>query len=105
MTVIRPENFKEQLVMALPNCTTMVLGMMTINLWIYGALTPIHFLVALPKIYITAFVLDFFFVGPVVMGFVMRHNIVKYMPFIRVGIMAGILTFIAPILETGIIPS
>ena len=90
--------------MALPNCTTMVLGMMTINLWIYGHLTVANFFAALPKIYITAFALDFFVIGPMVIRFVMRHNILKYMPLFRVGLMAGILTFIAPILETGHIP-
>lgn len=91
--------------MSLPNCTTMVLGMMTLNLWIYGALSWEHFFCALPRIYITAFVLDFFIVGPLVMRIVRKYDIQKFMPLIRVGIMAGILTFFAPILETGYMPS
>ncbi len=90
--------------MSLPNCTTMVLGMMTLNLWIYGALNWANFLHALPRIYITAFVLDFFIVGPFVMRIVRKYDIYKFMPLIRVGFMAGILTFLAPVLETGYMP-
>ncbi|MCM1225397.1 MAG: hypothetical protein NC548_64220, partial [Lachnospiraceae bacterium] len=50
MKVNFPQNMKEALIMSLPNCTTMVLGMMTLNLWIYGALTGANFLHALPRI-------------------------------------------------------
>jgi len=105
MKVNFPQNFKEAIIMSIPNCTTMVLGMMTLNLWIYGALTWEHFIAALPRIYITAFVLDFFIIGPFVMRIVRKYNIQKFMPLIRVGFMAGILTFLAPIIETGYMPS
>lgn len=105
MKINFPQNLKEALVMSLPNCTTMVLGMMTLNLWIYGVLTWEHFWTALPRIYITAFVLDFCIIGPLVMRFVRKYNIQKFMPLIRVGAMAGILTFLAPIIETGYMPS
>ena len=98
-----PTNFKEAIVSAVPNCTTMVLTMMTFNLYIYDALTLSAFLHAFPLIWITAFCLDFFIVGPAVLRFVARYNIMKYMPFIRVGLMAGILTFLAPLIETGVI--
>lgn len=92
---------KEAIISSIPNATTMVVGMMSLNLYIYGALTLRNFMWAFPKIWITAFVLDFFIVGPIVVRFVMRHGIAKFMPFIRVGAMAAILTFLAPLIETG----
>ena len=105
MTKVYPENFREAIISAIPNCTTMVLGMMTLNLWIYGHLTLGNFLSALPVIYATAFCLDFFVVGPMVLRIVRRYNVMKYMPLLRVGIMAMILTALAPVLETGYAPS
>lgn len=105
MKINFPQNMKEAVIMSVPNCTTMVLGMMTLNLWIYGVLTWGHFFTALPRIYITAFVLDFFIIGPWVMRIVRKYDIQKFMPLIRVGMMAGILTFLAPVLETGYMPS
>ncbi len=50
-----PRNFKEELIMSLPNGLTMAMGMMTINLWIYGALTMEKWVVTLPFIFMTAF--------------------------------------------------
>ena len=43
--------------------------------------------------------------GPIAMRIIRKYNIQKFMPLIRVGFMAGILTFLAPILETGYMPS
>lgn len=102
---VYPNNFKEALVSAIPNCTTMVLGMMTLNLWIYGHLSVANFITALLPIYVTAFCLDFFVVGPIVMRFVNKFSIQKFMPLFRVGLMAAILTGLAPIIETGYAPS
>ena len=102
---IYPQNFKEALICAIPNCTTMVLGMMTMNLWIYGHLNWNNFCSALVPIYITAFCLDFCVVGPMVMNFVNKFSMQKFMPIFRVGLMAGILTWLAPIIETGYMPS
>lgn len=99
-----PQNLKEALVSAIPNCTTMVLGMMTLNLWIYGHLNWENFLSALGPIYVTAFSLDFFIIGPLVLRIVKKLNSFKFMPFIRVGFMAAILTWLAPVLETGYAP-
>lgn len=104
MNIKYPQNLTEALVMALPNCMTMVLGMMTLNLWIYGALTLHNFLHALPLIFVTAFVLDWFVAGPVCVRAIRRGMNSRYMPLLRVGIMAGILTFLAPIIESGIVP-
>lgn len=104
MANLYPQNFKEAIISAIPNCTTMVLGMMTLNLWIYGHLSWENFWAALGPIYITAFSLDFFVIGPLVLRFVNRFGIQKYMPFIRVGLMAGILTMLAPVIETGFVP-
>ena len=100
-----PQNLTEAIVSAIPNCTTMVLGMMTLNLWIYGVLTWENFWATVPFIYGTAFCLDFFFVGPMVTRFVRKFNIYRYTPFIRVGVMAAILTFLAPLIETGFVVS
>lgn len=99
-----PQNLTEAIVAAIPNCTTMVLGMMTLNLWIYGHLTWGNFWATLPVIYATAFCLDFFIVGPLVTRFVRRFDIGKYTPFMRVGVMAIILTGLAPVIETGFMP-
>ena len=63
-----PQNLKEALISAIPNCTTMVLGMMTMNLWIYGHLTWMNFWGALLPIYATAFCLDLFFIGMLQLG-------------------------------------
>lgn len=104
MANIYPQNFKEALISAIPNCTTMVLGMMTMNLWIYGHLSWDGFWSALGPIYVTAFCLDFFIVGPMVMRLVNTFNVQKYMPLVRVGIMAMILTGLAPVIETGYAP-
>ena len=99
-----PQNLKEALISAIPNCTTMVLGMMTMNLWIYGHLTWMNFWGALLPIYATAFCLDLFFIGPLVLRVLGRANKLKYMPLLRVGLMAMILTALAPVIETGYAP-
>lgn len=96
-----PQNFKEAIIFSIPNAMTMVLGMVTLNLWIYGALTPMHFARTVPIMFAVAFTLDFFVVGPLVMRFVSRYKIMRLMPVFRVGLMAGILTFVAPVLEAG----
>lgn len=101
---IYPQNFKEAVVSAIPNCTTMVIGMVTFNLWIYGYLTWGNFFVAFLEIYLVAFCLDFFIVGPCVMRLVNRLSVQKYTPLFRVGMMACILTGVAPVLEAGVVP-
>lgn len=105
MSDLHPQNLKEALICAIPNCTTMVLGMMTLNLWIYGHLSWNNFWNALPAIYGTAFCLDFFIIGPLVMRVLNRMGKIKFMPFLRVGLMAAILTGLAPVIETGYAPN
>lgn len=100
-----PQNMKEAVIASLPNAIVMVLGMVMLNLWIYGALTTSHFLKVAPQMFVVAFVYDFFIVGPLVMKLVRRYNIMRAMPFVRVAIMAGTLTFVAPIIESGLIVS
>ena len=100
-----PQNMKEAIIASVPNAMVMVLGMVTLNLWIYGALTPRHFAFVVPLMFVVAFSFDFFIVGPLVMKFIRRYNIMRAMPFIRVAIMAGVLTFVAPILESGTVIS
>lgn len=100
-----PKNLTEALIASVPNAALMVLGMVTLNLWIYGALTLGHFAVVVPMMFVVAFSLDFFIVGPLVMRFIRKYDIMRAMPFIRVAIMAGILTFFAPILESGTVIS
>ncbi len=98
-----PQNMKEAVIASVPNAMVMVLVMVTMNLWIYGMLTPGHFAVTVSMMFAVAFVYDFFVVGPIVMKLVRRLNIMRAMPFIRVAIMAGTLTFLAPIIESGTI--
>ncbi len=100
-----PQNFKEAVIASVPNAALMVIGMVALNLWIYGALTLGNFLIVAPMMFVVAFSLDFFIVGPAVMNFVRRHDIMRAMPFIRVAIMAGVLTFVAPIIESGTVIS
>ena len=100
-----PKNMKEAVIMSVPNAMTMVLFMVTINLWIYGALTASHFARVVPIMFVAAFALDFFIVGPFVTWLIEKLNIRRAMPIIRVAMMAGILTFVAPILEAGRIVS
>lgn len=100
-----PQNLKEAVIASVPNAALMVIGMVTLNLWIYGALTWGHFAVVVPLMFVVAFTYDFFVVGPMVMRFVRKHNIGRAMPFIRVAIMAGTLTFVAPIIESGTVVS
>ena len=100
-----PQNLKEAVIASVPNAALMVIGMVTLNLWIYGALTWGHFAVVVPLMFVVAFTYDFFVVGPMVTRFVRKHNIGRAMPFIRVAIMAGTLTFVAPIIESGTVVS
>lgn len=87
--------------MSVPNALIMVVGMVLLNLWIYGELAITNFAITVPIMFVVAFSLDFFIVGPIVHKIVSKYNIMKFMPFIRVAIMAGILTFVAPIIEGG----
>lgn len=100
-----PQNMKEGVIASVPNAALMVIGMVALNLWIYGALSWGHFAVVVPMMFAVAFAFDFFIVGPMVMHFVKKHDIVRAMPFIRVAIMAGVLTFVAPIIESGTVIS
>lgn len=96
-----PQNLKEAVIASVPNAALMVVGMVTLNLWIYGALTWGHFAVVVPLMFVVAFTYDFVVVGPMVARLVRKYNIGRAMPFIRVAIMAGTLTFVAPIIESG----
>ncbi len=104
MTRQYPQNIKESVISAIPNCFVMATIMMNINLWIYGAWSWHNVMATFPIIYCGAFVLDFFIMGPLATKIVRRYNIMRYMIFIRVGLMAGTLTFLAPILESAYVP-
>ena len=56
-----PQNFKEAIISAIPNCTTMLLGMMTLNLWIYGHLTLEIFLCGVCADVFNGLLLGFFY--------------------------------------------
>ena len=100
MKINWPNNFGEELIMALPNCLVMVVGMMTMNMWIYGALTGVNWISTFPFIFVTAFSLDFVFIGRLCMRIASKYKIEKYQAFFRVFLMAAILTFFAPIVES-----
>lgn len=98
-----PQNLKEAVIASVPNAMVMVLAMVALNLWIYDALTWGHFLHVVPIMFVVAFLFDFFIVGPIVVKFVRKYNVPRAMPFLRVAIMAGTLTFVAPLIESGTI--
>ena len=100
MQLVFPKNFKEEIIMAVPNCCVMAMGMMTMNLWVFNGLTLSHWLNVFPLIYITAFVTDFFFIGKITTKIANKYNIQKYQPLFRVAAMAGLLTFVAPLVES-----
>ena len=52
MNVGYPENLKEALIISLPNAATMVLSMVTLNLWIYGELNALNFMRVVPIMFI-----------------------------------------------------
>ena len=52
-------------------------------------------------IYAFAVVLNFFIVVPLVQRVAVRFGLMRYIPFIMTACMAGTMTFVAPIIETG----
>ncbi len=96
-----PKNLKEAVIASVPNAMVMVLAMVALNLWIYDAWALGHFLHVVPIMFVVAFSFDFFIVGPMVVKFVRKYNVPRAMPFLRVAIMAGTLTFVAPLIESG----
>lgn len=100
-----PQNIKESIISAIPNCFVMATVMMNINMIIYGAWSWRNVILTFPIIYCVAFVLDFFGAGPIVHKIADKYNMHKYMMFMRVFLMAGTLTFLAPIVESGYVPT
>lgn len=98
---IRPETKTESVIFCLANSFIMVIGMMGLNLWIHGVLNATTFCRGFMPIYAFAVVLNFFIVVPLVHHTVMRFGLMKYTPFIMTACMAGTMTFVAPIIETG----
>lgn len=79
----------------------MVIGMMGLNLWIHGMLNVTTFCRGFMPIYAFAVVLNFFIVVPMVQRVAVRFGIMRYIPFMITACMAGTMTFVAPIIETG----
>lgn len=79
----------------------MVIGMMGMNLWIHGVLNATTFCRGFMPIYAFAVVLNFFIVVPMVQRVAVRFGIMRYIPFMMTACMAGTMTFVAPIIETG----
>lgn len=104
MKIEYPNSFKEMLVMTSVNCVTMVCGMMGFNLWYFGALTLENFCITFLPMFFTARTLDFI-VEKIVNKIVAKFKCYKIMLPLRVLMMAGILTFLAPIIESGTIVS
>lgn len=91
---IKPETKIESVIFCLANSFIMVIGMMGVNLWIHGVLNATTFCRGFMPIYAFAVVLNFFIVVPMVQR-------VGYIPFMMTACMAGTMTFVAPIIETG----
>ena len=98
---IRPETKTESVIFCLANSFIMVIGMMGLNLWIHGVLNATTFCRGFMPIYAFAVVLNFFIVVPMVQRVAVRFGIMRYIPFMMTACMAGTMTFVAPIIETG----
>lgn len=99
--MVRPETKTESVIFCLANSLIMVIGMMGLNLWIHGVLSASTFCRGFLPIYAFAVMLNFFIVVPLVHRVAMRFGLMRYMPFIMTACMAGTMTFVAPIIETG----
>lgn len=98
---IKPETKIESVIFCLANSFIMVIGMMTLNLWIHGALNVATFCGGFLPIYAFAVALNFFIVVPLVQRVAVRFGLMRYIPFMMTACMAGTMTFVAPIIETG----
>ncbi len=98
---IKPETKIESVIFCLANSFIMVIGMMTLNLWIHGVLNVATFCGGYLPIYAFAVALNFFIVVPLVQRVAIRFGLMRYIPFMMTACMAGTMTFIAPIIETG----
>lgn len=96
-----PQNLKESIIFGMSNCIVMVCGMMAVNMFFAGVLTPLNFISGLGPIFLTAFFVSELIVGPIVHVITKKFNAYHYISFIRVAFMAAIMTFLAPLLQTG----
>lgn len=96
-----PQNLKESIIFGMSNCIVMVCGMMSLNMFLAGVLTPLNFIAGLGPIFLTAFLVSELIVGPIVHAITKKFNAYRYISFIRVAFMAAIMTFLAPLLQTG----
>ena len=98
---IKPETKIESVIFCLANSFIMVIGMMGVNLWIHGVLNATTFCRGFMPIYAFAVVLNFFIVVPMIQRVAVRFGVMRYIPFMMTACMAGTMTFVAPIIETG----
>ena len=95
----------ESVVFSVANTFIMVCGMLAFNLWIHDCLGVKMFLVSFLPIAVVAFAINFFIVAPLIKAAALRFHIEKYIPFMMPFAMAGLMTFIAPIIEVGRTPA
>lgn len=100
-----PQNLKESIIFGMANCIVMVCGMMSLNMFLAGVLTPLNFIAGLGPIFLTAFLVSELIVAPIVHVITKKFNAYRYMAVIRVAFMAAIITFMVPLLQTGHIMS
>lgn len=105
MDIRYPQNFKEYLILGISICAVMVLGMMSFNLFVNNALSINNLFPEYFVIFATAFLLDCLLVGLFSRWFIGKHKLYKYTTFLRVALMAGIMTFVVPLLEMGLVMS
>ena len=95
-----PQNLKESIIFGMSNCIVMVCGMMAVNMFFAGVLTPLNFISGMGPIFLTAFFVSELIVGPIVHAITKKFNAYRYISFIRVAFMAAIMTFLVPLLQT-----
>lgn len=100
-----PQNLKEAIILGLVNSFIMVLGMMSFNLYLNDSLTVNNLIYGIGPVFVVAFLLSFLVVSKVVGFIVNKYKIYKFMPFLMVFFMAGIMSFLAPFIEIGSVMS
>ncbi len=95
----------ESVVFSVANTFIMVCGMLAFNLWIHDCLGVKIFLMSFLPIAAVAFAINFFIVAPLIKHIAAHWHIEKYIPFMMPFAMAGLMTFIAPIIEVGHAPA
>ena len=101
MNLKYPQNLKEGLLFGVVNAFFMVLGMMSFNLYLNDSFSFSVLLHGIIPVSFVAFCISFLFVTRITNFIINKYKIYKFTPFLMVFFMAGIMTFLAPLMELG----